>query len=319
MAETSHDVGIGKIIKGLVGFSAIKYLLFLLPRIGLPLFLIYLFCVVWINLGPQKPMANVSRQRAADRAAEKALGEIRAHRGTLTNVKMIHFANDPTDCVTQKFRELLNGSGVLNLSDTTCMEKFRLLANYREEGCGSTSAAVQLAKGEKVDGVLWGHLDRFESFGGGVLLKGMYQLVEVPSGAVVYEGRLFENTITPEVVEKATEDAKAPGCVEATAEAVEVSASRIRWHIRFLWFALVMLLLPVVTISFLRTMVAKRSNRVNAMVLAIYTIIDLIFAFFMVGCAFGSIWRVLLFLIAGAISFGYNVSLMRFALRLEGD
>lgn len=319
MAEASQEVGISKIIKGLVGFSAIKYLLFLLPRVGLPIFFIYLFCMAWINLGPQKPVVNVVRQRAADRAAEKALGEIRAHRGSLTNVKMIHFANDPTDCLTQKFRDLLNGSGVLNLSDTSCAEKFRFFANFREHGCGSSTEAVQAAKGENVDGVLWGVIDRFESFGEGVLLKGMYQLVEVPSGAVIYEGRLFENSITQSVIDRAAREAESPGCMKETAEAVEVAASQVRWHIRFLWFALVMLLLPVLTISFLRTMVAKRSNRVNALVLAIYTIIDLIFAFFMVGGTFGSFFQVVLFLIAGGVSFGYNVGLMNFALRLEGE
>ena len=319
MAEASQEVGISKIIKGLVGLSAIRYLLFLLPRVGLPIFFIYLFCMAWVNLGPQKPTVNVIRRRAADSAAQKALGEIRAHRGSLTNVKLIHFANDPTDYITQKFRDMLDVDGVLNLSDTTCGEKFRRFANFRERGCGSADEAVLAAKGEDVDGVLWGVIERFESFGGGVLLKGKYQLVEVPSGKLVYEGELLEDSITQSVVDKAASEAESPGCMKETAEVVEVAASQVRWHIRFLWFALVMLLLPVATISFMRTMVAKRSNRVNALVLAIYTIIDLIFAFFMVGGTFGSFFQVVLFLIAGGVSFGYNVGLMNFALRLEGE
>ena len=320
MSEASQEVGIGKIIKGLLGFSAMRYfLLCLVPKVGLPILFIYLLFVAWVNLGPQKPKVNVIRQRAADRAAEKALGEIREHRGSLSNVKMIHFANDPTDCISQKFRDVLEGTGILNLTDSTCGEKFRNLANLRETGCASSSDAVKIAQGEDVDGVLWGVVDRFESFGEGVLLKGFYQLVELPSGRVVWEGRLDEDTITASVVAEQREKVAHPDGLDRTKEAVEVAASRVRWHIRFLWFALVMLLLPVVTISFLRTMVAKRSNRVNALVLAIYTIIDLIFAFFMVGGAFGSFVQVMLFLIAGGVALGYNVCLMNFALRLEGE
>lgn len=317
MAGASQEVGVSKIIKGLVGFTALRYLLFLLPRVGLPIFFIYLFCMAWVNLGPQKPVVNVVRQRAADRAAEKAMCEIRAHRGSLTNVKMYHFANDPTDCLTLKFRDLLNKNGVLNLSDTSFAEKFRHFANFREHGCESLTEAVQAAKGEDVDGVLWGVIDRFESVGNGVLLKGMYQLVEIPSGAVIYEGKLFENSITQAVIDSAASEAESPGCMKETVDAVEVAASQVRWHIRFLWFVLFALLLPVVTISFLRTMVAKRSNKVNAFVLSTYTLVDLVLAFFTVGGAFTSIFTVLLFFAAGLAAFAYNVALMNFALKLE--
>ena len=128
----------GKPNKTFLGLSVLKLLVFSLPRIGYPLFLIYLVCYAWMTLGPQKPQVNVIRQRAADRAAFRALAEIRAHRGSLTNVKMFHFANDPTDCLTLKFRNVLDGTGVLNLHDMTMFERLRRFANMRESGCAGT-------------------------------------------------------------------------------------------------------------------------------------------------------------------------------------
>ena len=53
--------------------------------------------------------------------------------------------------------------------------------------------------------------------------------------------------------------------------------------------------------------------------LTIYTVTDAIFAFFMVGGSFADFLGVLLFLVALAIAFFYNVQIMSFALRLEKD
>jgi len=78
-----------------------------------------------------------------------------------------------------------------------------------------------------------------------------------------------------------------------------------------------MLLLPVFSISFIRYMVAKKSNRINAFTLGIYTVVDLIFAYFMIGGRFGSFVSVLIFVLAGLCAFAYNVRLMTFAVKLE--
>ena len=84
-----------------------------------------------------------------------------------------------------------------------------------------------------------------------------------------------------------------------------------------LGLALVVLLLPVVTISFIRTMVAKRSNEVNAFTLGVYTAIDLILAFFMVGASLQTTGAIVLFVSAGIFSLIYNLTVMNYALRLE--
>jgi beta-lactamase regulating signal transducer with metallopeptidase domain len=68
------------------------------------------------------------------------------------------------------------------------------------------------------------------------------------------------------------------------------------WQIRVLGFLVVMLLLPVCTFMFVRAMVAKRSNRVNAFMLGIYTVVDMVFAFFMVGGSFVSMAATVIFI-----------------------
>ena len=84
-----------------------------------------------------------------------------------------------------------------------------------------------------------------------------------------------------------------------------------------LGLALVVLLLPVVTIMFIRTMVAKRSNGVNAFTLGIYTAIDMMLAYFMVGMSLATTKSVILFIGASIFSLIYNVAVMNYAVRLE--
>ena len=84
-----------------------------------------------------------------------------------------------------------------------------------------------------------------------------------------------------------------------------------------LGLALVVLLLPVVTITFIRTMVAKRSNGINAFTLGIYTAIDMILAYFMVGMSLATTKSVVLFVGASLFSLIYNVAVMNYAVRLE--
>lgn len=82
-------------------------------------------------------------------------------------------------------------------------------------------------------------------------------------------------------------------------------------------FLLAILLLPVVTISFIRTMVSKRSNGVNALTLAIYTAADFILAFFMVGATLGTTGKAVVFIGVGIFSLFYNFIVMNYALKLE--
>jgi FtsH-binding integral membrane protein len=86
---------------------------------------------------------------------------------------------------------------------------------------------------------------------------------------------------------------------------------------RFLSWVVIVLLLPVFTIAFIRAMVRKESNRVNAFTLSVYTAVDALRAYLLLGAALTGWFSVLLFIIAVGAALAYNFYIMNFALRLE--
>ena len=273
----------------------------------------YLTVTLWINLGSAKPVPDDKRQRIGIKAAEKVAEEIRLNRKEISSAVMVHFANDPTDFISYEIRNKLNSSGILNLDDLPLMEKIRNKLLMINEGCGSREEALAAAKGSKADGVLWGKVERYESSNAGVILFASWELVDLKSGVVIYSGKIEEDTtksVAGQVNQKLNE-------IQNGLQPLEEAANAFPWYVRFLIFVLAVLLLPIFTIGFLRAMVVKRSNGINAFVLGIYTLIGAILAFFMVGAAFASGWSVALFLIATVFSFFYNAFLMNFALKLE--
>ena len=296
----------------LLGLSFMRWWFFIIPRAGMTLFVGYVCYLGWINLGPHKPVPDMARMKAADRAVEKIADDVYKGRGDVRSAALCHFANDTSDSVSKKLRERLEASNVLDLSDSGFSEKMRMVLNLREKGAASADEALAAVRNDEVDGVLWGSLDRFETVGGVATLTGTWQLVDRRTGKVVCGGQISEGAGALDV-------SAGLNALGKSSEDVEIAASAVPWHLRLLGFVLIALLLPVVTISFIRTMVARRSNRINAYVLCIYTVVDMILAFFMVGGAFGSSAAVLVFLAASALAFLYNVSLMSFALRLESE
>ena len=296
----------------MLGLSFMKWWFLLIPKVGMTLFVGYVCYMGWTNLGPHKPVPDVARMKAADHAVDKIVDAIRHSRGEMRSAALCHFANDTTDYFSRKLRERIEQSNILDLSDIDFSEKLRTVLNLRNKGVTSADEARSATKGEKVDCVLWGSLDRFESIKGGATLTGEWQLLDKRTGVVVCGGQIHEGAGMSNFVE-------AISTLGQSADDVEIAASVVPWYMRLLGFVLLVLLLPIVTISFIRTMVAKRSNKVNAFVLSVYTVIDMILAFFMVGGTFCSFAAVAVFLGASMLAFLYNVSLMSFALRLETE
>ena len=280
---------------------------------GWTLLIAYLTATLWINLGSSKPVPDDSRKTVGIKAAEKMVEEIRQNRKEISSAVMIHFANDPSDFFSYEIRNKLDSSGILILEDLPLMEKVRNKLNLRNEGCGSREAALTAAKGSNASGMLWGKIERYESSKQGVILKAAWELIDLKTGTVVYSGKIDEDTTkgpAGQLQQKLND-------LQTQIEPLEEAAGAFPWYVRFLVYILAVLLLPIFTISFLRAMVAKRSNGVNATVLGVYTLIGVILAFFMIGASFSSGWDVTLFLIAVLFSFFYNAYLMNFALKLE--
>jgi len=73
----------------------------------------------------------------------------------------------------------------------------------------------------------------------------------------------------------------------------------------------------VFTISFIRAMVRKESNRANGFTLGIYTGADALLAYLLLGAGVSSVFSALLFALVVGIAFAYNVFIMTFALKME--
>lgn len=285
----------------------------LLSFFGWILILGFLAVTLWVHLGPKKPLPDKARQRAAENVITQITEEIRIKRGSINQVVLLHFANDYSDFFTTSLRTKLNSSGILDLKEASFLEKFKSKVNLRNDGYSNKKMALKAAAGEKADGILWGRLDKFESFEGGVVVKGEWGLIDLKTDDTVCGGVIDVDTskkISSQINKKLLE-------MKRDLEPWESAAQLVPWHIRLLIFILVVLLLPILTISFLRTMVAKRSNKINAFVLGVYTMIGAILAFFMIGAIFLSILSVILFLTATLIAFFYNAYLMCVALKLE--
>ena len=302
------------LLNNYVGFSLFKSFI---PITGSIFFVIYIAYLAWVSLGPEKPVPDQRRQTAALFVTKNIVEEIRTQRGNIRSAVLLHFANDPSDFFTNSLRDRLDSTGVLNLEDRPFMEKVRNKLNLRNYGCSSTKAAFDSVSSKKIEGILWGTLEQYESTKAGVIVKGTWQLLDCKSKTVVYEGTIHYDTTSKTSESLAKSIDKTKEILDRELSIFSSAASSIPWFIRFLGFILTVLLLPIITISFIRTMVAKRSNKVNAFMLSTYTVIGMILAFLMVGGMFGSFWSVLGFLIASIFAFWYNYYIMCYALKLE--
>jgi len=275
----------------------------LFSKFGVIILAGYIFWLGWTNLGPRKPEVGPLRQELADTAIPKIVEDIRQHRGELRDVVLLHFGNDPSDYFTERLRETIEQRGILDLRDRTFTEKVRKQLTLRISSPSSAEEAIEHGASAESQGVLFGDIASFESTPDGAVLDVTYHLADVKTGKVIYTGTFKDGT----------------GDTNVSLAAVKEAVQKFPWFQRGLAWLVLVLLLPVFTIVFIRTMLRKKSNRTNAFILAIYTLVDAILAFLLVGAALSGWGPVLIFVIAVAAAFLYNVSVMSFALKLEEE
>lgn len=277
----------------------IKSLLKLLPKIGTIALIAYIGWLGWQNIGPRKPEIGAVRQELADDAISKIVEKIRTHRGDLNDVAILHFCNDSSDYFTNTLRSVIERQGTLELQDFTLMEKIRSPLSLRHPCYSSKEEAIEAGQSLGVEGVLYGSLTAFETYPGGSKIEVEVDLVNVGTGVTVFSyPYLYEsNSLTLGVI-------------------ADVSQA-FPWFKRLFGWAIAVLLLPVFTIGFIRATVRKESNRSNAFALGIYTVVDAMLAWLLIGGAIGSWFSVLVFVVAVAAACLYNIKIMAFAVRLE--
>jgi hypothetical protein len=273
----------------------------MLSKAGALVLVGYIAWLGWESLGPKKPEIDPLRKELADRVISNIVEDIRSSRDDIRRVALLPFGNDSMDQFTDMLRTVIEQSGVLDLRDRTLSEKARNVLASEHPSYTSTNAAVARGKELGTQGTLFGAIHAFESYPGGAKIDVEVTLVDVATGKSVFSKQYsLENGGSSPVV-----------------ASVQASTQRFPWFQRLLGWLIVVLLLPVFTIGFIRTMIRRGSNRANFFVLSVYTVVDAVLAWLLVGAALNSWWAVLPFIVAVAAAFAYNVRIMTFALRLE--
>lgn len=279
----------------------LKSLVSLITRVGTVALVIYIGWLAWENLGPRKPEIGPARQELADTVIPNIVEDIRMSRGNISQAALLHFSNDPTDYFTNTLRNTIEQRGVLDLRDRTVMEKARNLLNLRHPSFAGADAAVAEGRDLDAQGVLYGAVHAFESYPGGSMIDIEVNLVDVSTGHTVFTKRYGTEASLTASVTAAMQEASQP----------------FPWFQRLFGWLIAVLLLPVFTIAFIRTMVRKGSNKSNAFVLSVYTLADALLAWLLVGTALDSWFPVAVFIAAVVAAFFYNIRIMTLALRLE--
>jgi hypothetical protein len=281
-----------------------KTLLRLLKILGSLSLICILVWNAWDYVGPQKSEISEARQEVAEQALPEMLKAIHGARGEIRSVVMLHLKDDSSDFVTDRLRESIQRSGILDLHDRTLTEKVRDALDLRHPSHNSTSNALEAAAARGADAALFGVVHTFESLNGEASFDVELSLVDRRTGALAMDRQRFTSQRTPGFLSGAIVPDKI----------IPVGASR-----RLIGWALLVLLLPVFTISFVRGTVRKGSNMSNASALSVYTGIDALLASMMLGTDWSSLLSLLFFAVALGAAFAYNVWIMTAVVRIEGQ
>lgn len=262
--------------------------------------LAYLGTLAWREFIPRKPTVNAVRRDLADAVLNRAVSDLQAQPNRIPGAALLHFRGDTTDHLTDRMRDLLDDSGVLNLVGPTLDEKLQRRLGLQVTSPDSLESAVARARGLGVPAVLFGVVRQFEgtSEGGRLMLE--LTLADIATKAVLFT-KTYEQTWNPTMLEP---------LLSGTPVQRSSTISRL------LGWTLVVLLLPVFTIGFLRATVRRNSNRSNLGVLTLYASVATVLAVLLFGIPSG-IGSILSLLTLSFLAFCYQVWVMTFALRLE--
>ncbi len=264
-------------------------------------FAAYLAWLGWIHLGPRKPEVGPLRKQVVEQIVPQVVEDLRVARQSVGSAAILHLANDPSDYVTDQLRSGIERSGVLDLRDRTFMEKLRNILQLRHPTFADLGPALKQGKSLGVQSVIFGRINFHEMASGGAKLDFDLLFASVDSGQILLNKK-YQREISPGLLSNA---------------AVQEQFQSVCPARRFLGWVVIVLLLPVFTISFIRAMVRKESNRINAFTLTVYTAVDALLAYLLLGAALTGWLSVLLFIVAVGAALAYNFYIMNFALKLE--
>lgn len=283
------------------GYRGFRLLQGLVLWVGLLVGAGYLASMAWESFGPHKPELSAARKELVDDTLPEVLTDLREVRGAVRRLVVVPFESDSTGYVTDRLRQRIEESGIFELVDRPLDEKLRQKLNLPLESAGGVSRAVGQARGMKAEAVVFGSVAVLESLEG----EGHLAL-EVGMALVEADRVLLKKTYE-----------KTHRSILGLPRSLSETTGRFSGTQRFLGWALLVLLLPMVTINFIRATVRKESNSSNGATLGIYTLVDGVMAYLLLGVSL-TLWLPAL-AFAGLLgaAFAYNVMVMSFALKLE--
>jgi len=267
----------------------------LMRRVIVPAILVATPLVLWWWLGPEKPTCDSVRSQAGRVAVAQIADRIHDERGDVRRAVVLHFTNDPTDYLTETLREQLMSKGTLDLDGTPSGEKIRSLFNLRNPGVYNVDEALKYGKSHKLDAVIIGAVDLFETVKGSAVLTGNVKFIKVATGEVV------DIPLTDKKIVKPDGMAVKPPFVEVTP----------LWQ-RLLYMALCIIAVPILIFPFLKLVMRRDSNLATAGVLVSLLAIDGVIISIMLGTS-GTFCGLAVFLIALAAAFGYDLFMLSYA------
>lgn len=271
-----------------------------LTSVGSVSLALWLFWLGWTHLGPRKPEVGPMRKQVAEQILPQIVEDIREARKHAHTAALLHLGNDPSDFLTNELRSRIEKSGIVDLRDHTFLEKVRNVLNLRHPSFSTMAEAMDKGEAFEVDAVLFGTINRFESGPDGAILDLDLTVAGIDPPQPLLTKR-YNHTIPVGYISKV-----------AQKHVLNVGSAQ-----RFLSWVIIVLLLPVFTIGFIRAMVRKQSNQVNAFTFAVYAVVDAILAWLLVGATLTSWLPVLVFILCVTAALAYNFFIMNFALKLE--
>lgn len=264
---------------------------------------------VWQRYGPKKPVLTEVQKDLVGRWIPQVLADLKEKRGTNTTAIILHLANDASDYLTDTLRAEVQRTGYLTVNPKTWTtvlqtadEELQRAMNLQVTSPDSLDKACARARGMGAPLVVFGKVHRLEGTSTEARLDVELCLAEIAGKTVLHEKRY--------VVEWK------PAVVEAAV--LRDALARLSPAERFLVWSVGALLLPVVLLPVVRSVVRRKSNEANALLLGCLTAADAVGAYLLLGAGVGSALGVVLLLFLTALAFVYNMRIMVFALTRLG-
>lgn len=237
---------------------------------------------------------SVRRQLAAALGARLA-AELPRREGIAT-VAVLEPAGDQGGVVTAALRQAVQAAGTYRLIEEGFLRRMLREFGRDKVPVATLADAVEAARGTGADAVIFGTVAEFaaDAHDGRLLLE--LRMAERDSGRAVF-ARSYRETVGENYA----------GLSGWRARMAQSPAGR-----RILVWAAFTLLLPLLTVPWIRRLTAMESNMVNLGMLIGYTGTDMLFAAFLTGFRISSVWLSALLLVALGAAAYYNYCVASF-------